>query len=97
MSGAGLQNKQLPRQLAQQTEHGRWEMQNVFFIIQTLTNDHVDSSVLEQQLEKGLLPSTDKRKNAQKNDTIAVLERDLEAGKKDEREFCLAVGSLMVK
>ena len=61
---------------------------NVFFIIQTLINDNVDSSVLEQQLEKGLLPSTDKRENAEKNETIAVLERGLEAGKKDEREFC---------
>ena len=70
---------------------------NVFFIIQTLINDHIDSSVLEQQLEKGLLPSSDKRKNAEKNETIAVLERDLEGGKKEEREFCLAVGSLMVK
>ena len=70
---------------------------NVFFIIQTLINDHVDSSVLEQQLEKGLLPSMDKRKNAEKNETISVLERDLETGKKDEREFFLAVGSLMVK
>ena len=70
---------------------------NVFFIIQTLINDHIDSSVLEQQLAKGLVISTGKLKHAEKDQTIANLERDLETGRKDEREFCLAVGSLMVK
>ena len=70
---------------------------NVFFIIQTLINDHIDSSVLEQQLANGHVISTGKRKNAEKNETIANFERDLATGKKDEKEFCLAVGSLMVK
>ena len=64
---------------------------NVFFIIQTLINDHIDCSVLEHQFGTGSVVCSGKRKNAEKNQTIANLEKDLESGKKSEKEFCLAV------
>ena len=70
---------------------------NVFFIIQCLINDHLDAVVLERQMESGEAISLGKKKDEAKNNAIKRLERDLEAGAKSEKEFCRAIGSLMVK
>ena len=60
-------------------------------------NDHIDSTVLECQLQSGLAIVSGKREDNEKNTSIARLEQDLEGGKKDPKEFCHAVGSLMAK
>ena len=70
---------------------------NVFFIIQCLINDHLDAVVLERQMETGEAISLGKKKDEGKNNAIKPFQRDLEAGEKSEKEFCRAVGSLMVK
>ena len=70
---------------------------NLFFIIQYPVNDHLDAVVLERQMESGEAISLGKKKDEAKNNAIKRLERDLEAGAKSEKEFCRAVGSLMVK
>ena len=70
---------------------------NVFFIVQCLINDHLDAVVLELQMASGEAISYGKRKDEAKNKSIQRLESDLEAGVKSEKEFCRAVGSLMVK
>ena len=69
----------------------------MYFIIQCLINDHLDAVVLERQMESGEAISLGKKKDEAKNKAINRLESDLETGKKSEKEFCRAVGSLMVK
>ena len=69
---------------------------NVFFF-QALMNDHIDSTVLECQLQSGLAIVSGQRKDVEKKASIARMEQDLESGKNDAKEFCLAVGSLMAK
>ena len=70
---------------------------NVFFIVQCMINDHLDAVVLERQMANGEAVSLGKKKDEAKNKAIHLLERDMEAGVKSEKEFCRAVRRLMVK
>ena len=70
---------------------------NVFFTVECLINDDLDAVVLERKMASGETISLGKKKDEAKNKAIQRLESDMEAGVKSEKEFCRAVGSLMVK